>query len=277
MKTTCENYTTFFKISQQTSNSGMKLNKLPYKLTPEQIKTKTINQAKNTIKNLIMTNYDKDFKRVDFTFKPEYFTLDKKVCYERIQEALEKLSDYISKMKRYKNFGEIKCFATTEVNEKNNTRHIHSVIRMPFLPNKELLQKFIWKYGFISIRAMSKKQNLKEVDKSIDYATKYVSKDWEDEKQNSEENEPLYFITRNWVRPESKSIKLSKRDFELFKSKIKRACERNENITYEQKSIRFEYGLVKEFYTVYVKGDWFENLEGLIPDYLIPEPDIVVS
>ena len=129
----------------------------------------TQRNRRNSIRQLICTNFDSGSKFVTLTFDN-----DQAHDIKDVKECNKEFKKYIQKMRwRYKDF---KYVAVIEFQDKNHRGavHYHMVCNLPYIKKSELTE--IWGNGHVKINAIDKVDNIGA------YVIKYMTTDLDDKR-----------------------------------------------------------------------------------------------
>ena len=126
-------------------------------------------RRRNTIRQLICTNFDSGSKFVTLTFDN-----DREHDLKNVQECNHYFKRFIQRMKR--RYPEFKYCAVIEFQDLNarGAVHYHMICNLPFIKKSELAD--IWGGGFIKINRIDK------VDNVGAYVIKYMTADMDDQR-----------------------------------------------------------------------------------------------
>lgn len=129
----------------------------------------TQRKRRNTIRQLICTNFDNQSKFVTLTFndQQDFDIKDVKQCNEAFHRFCKRLR------RRYK---DIEYVAVIEFQDKNDRGavHYHMICNLPYIKSSEL--SALWGCGFVKINRIEKVDNIGA------YVVKYMNKDIDDER-----------------------------------------------------------------------------------------------
>lgn len=130
---------------------------------------KNIMRTRNTVRRLILSNFDTTAKFWTFTFD------DKKVPPEinRSVEGSNRLWELFIKRMRRK-YGNFRYLAVLEFQKARGAIHYHCLCDLPFV--KQRVVQDIWGNGFVSVN------RIKHVDNLGAYVVKYMTKDLTDDR-----------------------------------------------------------------------------------------------
>jgi hypothetical protein len=142
-------------------------------------------RRRNTIRQLICTNFDSGSKFVTLTFDN-----DRDHDYKDVQACNAYFKKFVMRMK-YR-FPEFKYVAVIEFQDKNGRGavHYHMICNLPFMKKSELAE--IWAGGFVKINRIDK------VDNVGAYVIKYMTSDMDDRRLCGEN---AYLHSRGLEKP----------------------------------------------------------------------------
>lgn len=142
-------------------------------------------RRRNTIRQLICTNFDSCSKFVTLTFDN-----DRDHDYKDVQACNAYFKKFVMRMK-YR-FPEFKYVAVIEFQDKNGRGavHYHMICNLPFMKKSELAE--IWAGGFVKINRIDK------VDNVGAYVIKYMTSDMDDKRLCGEN---AYLHSRGLEKP----------------------------------------------------------------------------
>lgn len=146
---------------------------------------RNIMRTRNTVRRLILSNFDTTAKFWTFTFD------DKKVPSEinqDVQAANAYWKQFVQRMRR--KFGSFKYLTVLEF-QKRGAVHYHCLVDLPYV--KQSVVQDIWANGFVSVN------RIKHVDNLGAYLVKYMTKDLSDPRMFGNKT---YQCSKGLQRPE---------------------------------------------------------------------------
>ena len=185
-------------------------------------------RARQTLRRLILSNFDKNSKFVTLTFR-DGETEDIK----DVRQTNPMFKRFIQRLNRYlKKEGKpaLKYAVVVEFQDKNGRGavHYHMICNLDWMPHEKLTE--IWRHGWVGINSLKAKmrEDGKDVDNVGAYMIKYMLKDFNDERLRGQKT---YWTSRGLIKP----IEYKGMDAEAFMY-IRKVNEMKEVFTSEYES-----------------------------------------
>lgn len=202
-------------------------------------------KAIRLIRDTLIANFEPNkYKFLTLTYETKHNTLDRKAVKNDLDKFCDDLRKYFRKLKnndgslRYPDF-ELQYIAVFEKHKIKPSYHIHMICNIPYVNlnydvvSKQIITKEmkkqgfvwvniiqnLWKKGFISLSNISNPKEMQKaldskipvfgITKTIEYLCKYLTKEFKakiDDETLKGEN--LYYMSKNWKKPEYKKSEL---------------------------------------------------------------------